>query len=762
MLRNILKTFHSAIFMEEKMKQKRINLVAALTFGVLALAGSGAYAQTTLQNAVDEIEIVGVQDENSSIFNENVLNVSCPLSKRMSVPVSPRIRTTQSDCGCETGAAAPAPCDPCAKPEPCDVSPACPVADPCDPCAKPEPCDPCDVSPACPVAAPCEPCAKSEPCPAAPCEKNCGPACASAPSVDKDNLDRLQVYSYPRYVSLWGNDLSSSANLFNNGSYADMGAVISNNCGCGCNNSGLFSHNSATSDYMAITGAAAGINAPGIPVQNNPCLGMNPAIPVDNSLQAKSSHGCPISIRTCSSIQVPTKALEKIDVQQVTGAAVPVVNSYDDVPAGYWAADDINRLAASKVISGYPDQTFRPDRMVTRAEFAALAVSGLNYQGEKYYNKAIFSDVPQKHWANSVIDKGVNGGLIAGYPDGKFKPNNHVTRTEALVIMSKALADCEMDDCKANEVLAKYTDGASIPAWARVPVAKALSVDALKKSPNPNLIRGNDFATRAEIAGMLSNIRVAMGIDPAEIACGCSETGAAAYVEVEKMLQYPTLKVKFDDQISAKDSQAGDGFRAHTTEAVTINGTTYPEGSIVRGKIVEVIRPSHNCKGGLKVAFTEIQNGDCKSALPQEVLSAQVLETRNPNIVAKIMKTPFTWAGAIVGNTARTVGNFVINAGNGVEAVANDFGTGTGELFQGKIGASLRSYGQSALEVLKTPVQMATTAVSGVAGLAEVTVDEVAYIVSPNGTRISQISPREIVQVAFGEGLCNDKTASNE
>ena len=45
---------------------------------------------------------------------------------------------------------------------------------------------------------------------------------------------------------------------------------------------------------------------------------------------------------------------------------------------------------------------------------------------------------------------------------------------------------------------------------------------------------------------------------------------------------------------------------------------------------------------------------------------------------------------------------------------------------------------------------MATTAVSGVAGLAEVTIDEVAYVVSPDGTRISQISPNEVVQVAFG------------
>ena len=55
--------------------------------------------------------------------------------------------------------------------------------------------------------------------------------------------------------------------------------------------------------------------AAGIPVQNNPCLGM--AIPVDNSVEAHANHGCPVTIHTSSSIQVPTTGLEKLDVQQV-------------------------------------------------------------------------------------------------------------------------------------------------------------------------------------------------------------------------------------------------------------------------------------------------------------------------------------------------------------------------------------------------------------------------------------------------------------
>ena len=156
----------------------------------------------------------------------------------MAIPVSPRIRTSNTDCECETGAAAP--CDPCAEPAPCDP---CEKVEPCDPCAKAAPCEPCDVSPACPV--PCEPCAKAAPCPVASCDKNCGPLCTQAAPLDKDNLGRLQAYAYPRYWNLWGGNLESSANIFNNGSYAD-GTMVSHGFDCGCANSGLFSHNSAT------------------------------------------------------------------------------------------------------------------------------------------------------------------------------------------------------------------------------------------------------------------------------------------------------------------------------------------------------------------------------------------------------------------------------------------------------------------------------------------------------------------------------------
>ncbi len=717
------------------MENKNLKIAALLSCSIIALGAYTLEAQAAA-NTEDEIQIIRVKeldnDNSLGIFNENVIDVKCP-AKPFAKSTNMRVRDAEDTC--ETGAAIPPPCGCEEKVEPEPL-----------PCAPEELPAPCEVSPACPCTQefPDIPEDRPAPCPVSNCDTDTGAQCAHCTPFDKDLLNKLQVYAYPQHTgfNLSGNYAFGDIHNSGYGSYVTTGAaapIMVPDCGCGCGKMHILDQYSShlnDKNYWGyqgnvITGAATPIFAnQGINVErvNNPC---------------------PVTVHSSSSVTLPTKTFEKVDVTKVTGAAMPITNTFDDVSATFWAAEDINRLAAAKVIAGYPDQTFRPEKKVTRAEFASLVVGGLNYEGKKYYDKALFSDVPESHWANTVIDKGMNAGLIAGYPNGTFKPNNLVTRTEALVILGKALPPCDMDDCKADEIISKYSDCSQIPSWAKVSVAKALKANALKKSPDTEMLRGNDFATRAEIAGMLANIRVTLGIDAEEIACGCEETGAAAFVEKTKMIKYPTLKMKFDDSISAKDNQAGDGFRAYTTECISIDGKNFPAGSIVRGKIAEVIRPTRDNSGGLRIAFTEIEGDGNKMALPQDVLSAQVMKTRHPNIVSRIIKMPFTFAGAIVGNTARTVGAVASLAGNGVEATLNDFGTGAGELFQGKFKAAARSAGQSVLALAKTPFDMGGSVVSGAAGLFEITGDEVAYVLNQDGKRVAQINPREIVQVAF-------------
>ena len=321
----------------------------------------------------------------------------------------------------------------------------------------------------------------------------------------------------------------------------------------------------------------------------------------------------------------------------------------------------------------------------------------------------LFRDVPTSNWANPAIAKAVDEDLLAGYPNGKFEPNNHVTRVEALSTIAKGMT-CDIDQCKADEILSRYADGSQVPNWARIPVAKSLENGALKDSPNPNMIMPNRAASRADVASMMQTVRVALGYDTnpktANDICPACPVNKNAFIEQDEVVKIPTLKVKMIDQLTAKSSHVGQYFRANTLEDVTINGVTYPCGSTVTGQVVEVIRPSGCDKGALKLSFTSIKNGDCKTNLPKQILQAQVNKSKQVNPVARLVEMPFTLAGSLVGVTGRTVGGAIANVGNAVENVSNDAGYMLGHVFQGQFGAAARNLGDGIWETVKAPIDV--------------------------------------------------------
>ena len=92
-------------------------------------------------------------------------------------------------------------------------------------------------------------------------------------------------------------------------------------------------------------------------------------------------------------------------------------------------------LSNSGIISGYPDGAFRPDANVTRAEAAAIINRVLKKQPT---NLSAFGDVPESAWFAADVAAVKELGIIAGYPDGTFRPNNNMTRAEMAVILQKA------------------------------------------------------------------------------------------------------------------------------------------------------------------------------------------------------------------------------------------------------------------------------------------------------------------------------------
>ena len=434
-----------------------------------------------------------------------------------------------------------------------------------------------------------------------------------------------------------------------------------------------------------------------------------------------------------------------------TGGAV--AKEYKDMTPEHWAYKNIQQLTDWGVVVGYPDGNYRPDQNVTRGEFSTMVIKALGQANAAITNPVTFSDMTEKDWFYDMVQRAVMFDLVKGYPDGKFKPNHNVTRVEALCALSKGI-NIEMDAAKAQQVLSCYSDASSVPEWARIPIAKALESGALNSSPNSKMIRPYAEATRAEIASMLQNVRVAMGYDTnpqtANNTCPICPTDKKAYVENEQIVKIPTLELKFLDEINAKSSHVGQIFAATTLEEVTIDGQCFPCGSKVTGKVVEVVRPSGCQKGALKLAFTDISNNGCKAKLPRQILTAQVDCSKQPNIIARLVTAPFTWAGSMVGIVGRTTGGMLSNLGNAVENVSNGTGIALGDIFQGQFGASARSFGGALYQTVKAPIDITRTALSGTFGLLQSTGDEVAYLVDAKGYKISSINPREHVTIAFG------------
>ena len=112
-------------------------------------------------------------------------------------------------------------------------------------------------------------------------------------------------------------------------------------------------------------------------------------------------------------------------------------NDYSDVTADKWYNNAVSTLSRLGVISGYPDGTFRPDASITRAEFAKIAVSFCKYGSTTY--SGCFSDVKASDWFSTCVETAKTSNLIAGYPDGTFRPNNAITRAEACTIVNRTL-----------------------------------------------------------------------------------------------------------------------------------------------------------------------------------------------------------------------------------------------------------------------------------------------------------------------------------
>lgn len=110
-------------------------------------------------------------------------------------------------------------------------------------------------------------------------------------------------------------------------------------------------------------------------------------------------------------------------------------NSFSDVSTDDWYNESVSTMANGKYITGYPDGTFGGNKNITRAEFVAMLVRFIGVQNED----CSFIDVSRDYWAYGCIATATKAGWIAGYTDGTFKPEQPITRAEAMTIINRVL-----------------------------------------------------------------------------------------------------------------------------------------------------------------------------------------------------------------------------------------------------------------------------------------------------------------------------------
>ncbi len=179
------------------------------------------------------------------------------------------------------------------------------------------------------------------------------------------------------------------------------------------------------------------------------------------------------------------------------------VAPFTDTPVDFWAADPIYLNVTLGLITGYPDNTFKPDKGITRAELVTLLVKSLGVPQETLDargSEEVFTDVALKHWAAKYIAYGSALKLVSGYPDGTFKPNKVLSRAEGITILARYAGLKE----ETGVSVAPFPD-LKPEFWANKYIVPAKAAGLLKYLAGKEFKPSENF-TRAEAAEVLYQV----------------------------------------------------------------------------------------------------------------------------------------------------------------------------------------------------------------------------------------------------------------
>lgn len=166
------------------------------------------------------------------------------------------------------------------------------------------------------------------------------------------------------------------------------------------------------------------------------------------------------------------------------------------------AKDGIEYLWSNGILSGYSDNTFKPNNPIKRSEAVKVILKVKNIKPSKYKN--IFIDVRSTDWFADYLQTAMDNKLIQGYPDRSFHPDEYITMAQWAVILDALIKDEVIDNVEVEQILSQFKDKDKIPNWSKISIARLMKFGIL--SGEKQVINADKPISRAEVADTLYKI----------------------------------------------------------------------------------------------------------------------------------------------------------------------------------------------------------------------------------------------------------------
>ncbi len=244
-----------------------------------------------------------------------------------------------------------------------------------------------------------------------------------------------------------------------------------------------------------------------------------------------------------------------------------------DIDHGFWAYKEIDFLTDEGIISGYPDNKYLPQKLVTRAEYAAMVIKAIGQENIPIETIYTFEDIDNSHWAWGYILRAVNLDILKPATDNYFYPDDYITRSEVITFLVNILKSEDIGKKEAIIALQNsFDDFDDIPDWFKVTAGKAEVLNVIaKEPPRERYLDYDKYVNRAQIAVFLARLKqITDGYIQEKIAAEkLPKTGEGIIIEntsrIDDVVTLPAktiLPIMVIGQLSSEYAEPGQMFQA--------------------------------------------------------------------------------------------------------------------------------------------------------------------------------------------------------